>query len=194
MKNLSRFFVLGAALLFLSAGANGQSAIPEPKRKLISELLTVTRAEEESLKMADTMMEIMALSYPATVKNSLDKITELSAKERTELENSLIERHNTISKKLRERFPQAIDVKQIMADIYYPLYDKYYTEAELKDLITFYSSPTGKKVIETTQPFMTEAMKLSGEKMTPKLIKLAEDVVKEELDGVLPPAGGKKKN
>jgi hypothetical protein len=41
---------------------------------------------------------------------------------------------------------------------------------------------------------VAEAMKLSGEKMTPKMLKLAEDVVKEELDGVLPPAAGKKKN
>jgi len=43
-----------------------------------------------------------------------------------------------------------------------PIYDKYYTDEELKELITFYRSPVGRKVIETIPSIMQEAMMVSA--------------------------------
>ena len=43
-----------------------------------------------------------------------------------------------------------------------PLYDKYYSEQELKELIVFYSSPIGKKLIQITPFLMKDVMDTSG--------------------------------
>lgn len=42
-----------------------------------------------------------------------------------------------------------------------PLYDKYYSEEDLRQIIAFYQSPAGQKVIEVTPKIMGEAMQAS---------------------------------
>ena len=41
-----------------------------------------------------------------------------------------------------------------------PLYSKYYNEKEINDLIVFYKTPTGKKMVETMPQVMNESMKI----------------------------------
>ncbi len=43
-----------------------------------------------------------------------------------------------------------------------PLYDKYYSDLELKELITFYSGPIGKKLIQVTPFLIKDVMDTSG--------------------------------
>jgi hypothetical protein len=39
-----------------------------------------------------------------------------------------------------------------------PIYEKYYTETDINQLITFYNSPIGKKMIATMPQIMQESM------------------------------------
>ncbi|HET8828327.1 MAG TPA: DUF2059 domain-containing protein [Pelobium sp.] len=74
-----------------------------------------------------------------------------------------------------ETFQKEIDMDGLMAKTI-PLYDKYYTEAEIDGLISFYQSDLGKKVITTLPPLMKESMEIGqawgreiGEKVMKKL-------------------------
>ncbi|MCL2831780.1 MAG: DUF2059 domain-containing protein [Treponema sp.] len=42
-------------------------------------------------------------------------------------------------------------------DIYVPIYDKYFTQDDIKQLIEFYESPIGKKLIEQTPSIINES-------------------------------------
>jgi hypothetical protein len=194
MKNLTRFALFALLVTSLAACALGQSSISDEKRKLIAQLLLVNKTEENSLKATDALMEMLESIYPATVKSALEKMTDPSDKEREDMEKTAVGHQLAVSRKMRARLPEVINIKQLLEEIYYPLYDKYYTESELKDLIVFYSSPTGKKVIENMTPFFVEAMKSSQEKLYPKILKLNDDVIKEELNEVRPAVAEKKKN
>jgi len=49
-----------------------------------------------------------------------------------------------------------------------PIYDKYYTHDEIKQLIKFYESPLGKRLVETNPLIMNESMAIGqrwGEKL-----------------------------
>ena len=52
-----------------------------------------------------------------------------------------------------------------------PVYDKYYSEEDLREIIQFHKSPAGQKVIETTPLIMKESVGVSikyfKEKMSP---------------------------
>lgn len=56
-----------------------------------------------------------------------------------------------------------------------PIYDKHYTESEIKQLTDFYQTPIGKKVIETT-PLISQESMLVGQKWGKEL---AEKLYKE---------------
>ncbi|MFA5059573.1 MAG: DUF2059 domain-containing protein [Candidatus Omnitrophota bacterium] len=61
------------------------------------------------------------------------------------------------TQKLRE----AIKVDDIIERLV-PVYDKYFTEDELKGLIAFYQSPLGKKLLRTTPMIMQDGMAAMG--------------------------------
>lgn len=50
------------------------------------------------------------------------------------------------------------------ADLYAPIYSKYFTDSEIDDLIKFYNTPAGRKMMEVTPLILKESME-AGEKM-----------------------------
>jgi hypothetical protein len=58
-----------------------------------------------------------------------------------------------------------------------PVYNKYYSQEEIKQLIVFYESPLGRKVIEVT-PLATQETMLIGQEWGEKL---GQDIVDELL-------------
>lgn len=52
------------------------------------------------------------------------------------------------------------------------LYDKYFTQEEIADLIAFYKSPSGKKLIEITPKIQNDLMIITQQKYGSDLIKL----------------------
>jgi len=58
-------------------------------------------------------------------------------------------------------------------DAYIPLYDKYYSHDEIKQLITFYESPLGRRVVEVTPLLTQETMSIGqawGEKLGQEIL------------------------
>jgi len=68
---------------------------------------------------------------------------------------------------MREIKPEDLDALII------PIYDKYYTEEEIKQLIKFYNSPIGKKSIDKMPAIMQESMEVGqnwGREVADKVI------------------------
>jgi len=65
----------------------------------------------------------------------------------------------------------------IMSEYYnivIPLYDKYFTQNDINEMLKFYQTPTGKKMLETQGPMMSEAMPLIAawsQRITPLLME-----------------------
>jgi hypothetical protein len=68
---------------------------------------------------------------------------------------------------------------QEMIDLVAPIYAKYYTEDELVQLIQFYKTPLGKKVIETL-PMITQDSYSAGEEWGRKIAEKVQKRLKEK--------------
>jgi hypothetical protein len=60
------------------------------------------------------------------------------------------------------------------------LHDKYFTESELRDLVSFYKSPTGKKVIEVMPDLIVESMTRTTQAIMPKVAELVRQIEDEQ--------------
>jgi len=59
-------------------------------------------------------------------------------------------------------------------DMFIPVYEKFYSDNEVRELIQFYQSPIGKKVISNTPLIMQESMQIGqvwGQKLGEKLVE-----------------------
>lgn len=90
--------------------------------------------------------------------------------------NSLTEdQRKQVGELLKSRFTEMVNGYQtyiaekmpyeaVESEIYMPLYKDAYTHDEVKELVSFYSSPIGKKTIEFSQKIPEQAAKKSAEK------------------------------
>lgn len=160
--------------------ANAQTT-PSLKRALIKELLELTRAGDSANAILSQSLAQMETDLPKLLSSLLED----SGLQGDALKKRANETTLRIIKRYQERVPKVLDMKQITEQISYSLYDKFYTEAELKDVIAFYKTATGQKMIATMPNLMSESMHLSNQLVLPKVTNLIQEIVKEEI-GKLP--------
>jgi hypothetical protein len=76
-----------------------------------------------------------------------------------------------------------MDNMRTFKDMSVPLYHKYYTGAEVKEMIRFYSTPLGKKTIETMPAIMNEGFQLGqkwGQSLGPAIQARVQARLKKE--------------
>ncbi|NTV28642.1 MAG: DUF2059 domain-containing protein [Candidatus Omnitrophica bacterium] len=76
-----------------------------------------------------------------------------------------------------DSFQKAIKVDDIIQALL-PIYDKHFSEAELKTLIDFYSTPVGRKLIDTIPALMSESVEVSAKYFEAHMQELANGLQK----------------
>lgn len=130
------------------------------KQEKIIKLLSLMQSEQMIDKMFDNMVQVMKQQN----KGELD----------TEKEEELMAYVMDEMKKM---------TKKAMSDDFPEIYDKYFEEKDIDDLIAFYESPVGKRLIELTpeiqkefmQVFMTDYIPEFQRKVEEKKQELKED-------------------
>jgi len=170
---------------FLIINSNAQETIATEKRALIKKLLEVTETEKVAESITNSMLLQMEQGYPQMVSGMMNESGISKEEDREKFKKEIIESQQRFSKRFRELYFERVNLGEIIEEIYYPLYDKYFTESELKDLITFYETPSGKKWIKIMPEFTQESMQRSSEMLNPKIIQLLNEILQEERERLL---------
>jgi len=133
----------------------------QTKKESIKELFIVMQQDSIMDKMFNSMIPAMMNQMQSQVPS------DSTAKVRSnELMTSLIEVAKEISKKL-------IDEDMVL------LYDKYFTQNEIKDYIIFYKSPSGQKFIKATPDLQKDLMMVMMQKYVPEMQEALKDRMEE---------------
>lgn len=191
MKYLFRLSVFAAIAVTCSQTAFTQQAISESKEKLITEMVLVTKLNDQFGKMMDAMLAEMDRSYPISFKAAVDADTNLTPEQKTSLKESVNTRYLSFSKRFQEKLTTSVDYPAYIREAVYPLYDRFYSEAELRDLIAFYRTTTGQKLVETMPDLLAASTKASNEILVPKLIPIIQQLLQEDLESLSAPPKAK---
>lgn len=172
--------ILCLCTLALTATVNAQESISPHKRELIRELITLSLTQLNVDAMIDTMLRQEEEEIPKQVEEHLQENKELTPQEREKMRQELTTRFVRFSKRFRELLPQRINFKQEFDAIIFPLYDKYFNEDDLTQMVAFYKSAVGRKMNETMPQLMPEMMKKLQEVMVPKMQAIAKELVEED--------------
>jgi uncharacterized protein len=159
----------------------------EEKRALIRELMEVIDVKKSVTALYNTMVEEQERNLPDIVWEavaSMPEVKRLSRADQTVLRAKLAQEAKRIGEHIRELFLKKVDLGRLLEDISIVAYDKYFSEEQLKDLITFYRSPTGKRTIEVMPALFAESMTQTMEAVRPKIGELMNDLMKEESERI----------
>lgn len=173
---------LSVVCLTSSVFSQQKTEISDEKKAVISEVLTILKAEVQTKEIMQAMFAQMESMYPSIIDSLVDKQTELTAAQKEQVKKELIERNSSFNTRFNEKFIKMINFQDYMNQVFYPLYDKFFTTAELKDLLAFYKTPTGQKFISVMPQLTGESMKLAQEYLLPRIDGLMKEIMDEDLN------------
>lgn len=188
MKKLILYSIYLSLLFIFSSISYAQKQISEEKKQLISELIVLTKMDKQTAEITDTLLASMETPYLSGFNVSIEKRTDLTDAQKEAMKASVKVYFANFSSKFRRKMSESIDYSKYIESSVYPLYDKFYTVEELKDLTAFYRTPTGKKVIETMPALYKEALEMSHKNLLPDVLRLMEEILREDLDALSKPS------
>ena len=141
---MKKVMVSGCFVFLICLSIHPQSVNPK-KADDIVELLRLTG----SLKIGEMMGTAVVNQMMSVVKMTNQTIPD-----------SVIE---IIRQEVNQLISEEIEKEDGLLSIMTPIYDKYYTQKDIQELIRFYNSPLGKKLIKTL-PAVTQESMLAGQK------------------------------
>ena len=164
-----------------------QQALTPEKRALIKELLETTDARKTAMSIYKSIIEQEESQLPDLVWQAVSGIKEVQAltpAQQQELRKQVTKESARMSQRIKELFSERIDFAQVVEDLSYVLYNKYFTAAEIRDLISFYRSSTGKKTIEVMPSLFAESMSQTLVVIKPKLADIVTELTNEEMNRI----------
>jgi hypothetical protein len=186
MKKFPHILLVLVVLFAAASSARSQEPISDEKRKLIAELVTLFKMDTQMSEITDTVLKGMETTYPVSFAAAIDRSTSLTPEQKDKLKATESERFRSFSQKFRKRLAESIDYPKYIQETVYPLYDKLYSEQELKDLVAFYRTPTGQKLITTLPQLFAESQEAARVKLLPQILPIIEQLVDEEFKDLAP--------
>lgn len=148
---MKKLVLLSIITIAFAMGSMAQDKILDIKR-----LLEVMNSEQISEAMLNSMVPVLKQRINSRIKENSAK--EKIDKMMDDFTDAMMEEMKELSRKLN-------DVELVN------IYDKHFTHGEIQDLIEFYESPTGKKILEKNPEITKELMSSMMTKYMPEIQK-----------------------
>ncbi len=181
MKNILSLLSLSLCIGLL-VNVTAQDKISDEKRKIIKEIAKVTKADVNGKKTFEKMLDMMSGMYPGTINSLLRTDESFSEKEKQAFESQLVKSHQDFTIKFRKRLFNRINIGKYIEQSMYPLYANIFTADELRDLLKFYKTPTGKKLTSSASAMTAESIRYTQEHLMPMILEILNEIVKEDID------------
>ncbi|NES82181.1 MAG: DUF2059 domain-containing protein [Moorea sp. SIO2B7] len=152
-----------------------QESIPSRKLALIQELRNLTNSEELFEKIFNIMIANLPKQTSQMIQNTRGR--QLSEIQQQELDMIM----QRVMKRMVALIEEKVALKTIHRVVEIHLYNKYYSEDELQDLVDFYRTPTGQKTLAVMPQLTQDSMKLFNQLFVPQLIEIQQQIIQEEL-------------
>ena len=160
-----------------------EAEVTESKQEMIRQLLTIAGIVGMAEQMRDqqSVVELMRMqpNYHEMMEWATSEQTDLSEADR-QLLLARLEDFDAFAERYRALFNERLDFSAIIEAVYLPLYDKTFSEEELRQMVTFYRTPVGRKTIEVMPSLMQQAAEGIEGAVRPLAIGVVHEVVAEQ--------------
>lgn len=178
---LTLFLIFCFSTITFSQESQKKVEISPEKKQIIAEIITITEADKQAEQSTKDLMNEMGRLYPGIVDSVLKDYEDISDAEKAKLRKEMLAKQETFNKRFQTRYFELISFKDLIDQTIYPVYDQLFTEQELKDLLEFYKSPTGKKFINVSPQLGREIINRTTTYLLPKIEEIMLEITKEGL-------------
>jgi uncharacterized protein len=177
--------LIALAFCFIIAlPAHAQNSPATEKKALIKELLGLMNAASNSEAVANQFRGQLQPIMAGLISNEMRgwiREQKFSPAEQNRMETLVDETVQRILTRVSVELPKRIGFAELIEKVAFEIYDKYFTEAEIKDLIAFYKTSTAQKFIKLLPQITAEMMSGTEKVVGPKLTELISESFADEI-------------
>jgi len=170
--SLSIIFLTGSYL-----SANAQQPETLEKQELVTKFRKLTGADKVNLGF-NVSFEDIKNDLIGTVETDKD----LTDSQKLELRKSAIDAYNRLDQELKDFLNDRPKITAISETAVFQVYDQAFTEAELRELIAFYSTATGQKALKFLPTLSAQVQNSFQAMLLPKVQEFISPKIKAESD------------
>jgi hypothetical protein len=171
--------LLATLLVAVPAAADEPPPLSEERIALVTEFLEVTESGHGTVALRQAFVDRLEHTYPQTFEEMLDELS-LSAEGEAAARARYEESFARFRARFVELFDEQIDLAVLARVLYAPIYTRYFSDDELRELIAFYRTPTGRKSLHALPRAMTEVTVEVVPAMAPLITSLVNEAVAGE--------------
>ncbi len=174
---------LGAVLL--TAVPSASAEMTTQKRELIRELIELSGGVISTDEVNQMLLAQFEKVYGTMIEQLVADDPTLSADEKQAMRQRLGD-FDWFSQVFSARFAARVDLDGIREQAYFPLYDHYFQESELKEILAFYRTPAGRKAVLVMPLIIQEGMEAARPQFQPQVMALVAEILAERSAEVEP--------
>ena len=189
MKNFFRVLTLFSLTLFstfslLLSQADAEdkalAATPETVRELLQVMDLKTMMDQTMSQINLQVNSAIGQTIHASLQAD-SQVQSLPLAEKEKIQQLATAFATQLLDKYNKQLPKEVKIAEIVEQLYYKLYPKYFSNEELKQLIAFYKSPLGKKVLTVMPSLTADIMHEMMTTIMPKIQALMKRIMQEEM-------------
>ena len=169
--------------LIITFPASAQETLTPEKKTLIKELMRLINATTNAEAFTGQLFDQLQNTFVTGISSGLLEDVpqqKLSPAEQKKLKSDADEAALRVLARFKTEFPKRINMTEILDQVGFETYGKYFNEQELKELVTIYKSPTAQKLVRMTPQILNDTIPKIEELVTPSINKLMDDLINEE--------------
>jgi uncharacterized protein len=160
--------------------------ISKVKRELIQKLLETTGGKQKYNQIQKVILLQQQQEFPKIIQQMIDSSSTLTPSQKKDAYAKANGRISPLINEFSKYLSEDATYQEILERVYYPTYDQYFTELDLTELISFYETPIGKKLILISPQLSATSQKLTFEVIMPRLSQILSHMMKQEINSISP--------
>lgn len=163
---------------------SSKKTILNSKKELISQLLEIAGGKQTYDKTQQIILSQQKQELPKILKQMIESYSSLTPSQKKDAYAKAIQNMSAALDELGQYLSAETTYEELLERVYYPIYDQYFTEADLRDLVTFYKTPIGQKLISISPQLSATSQKLTFEVIMPRLSEIIGRMIQKEMDSI----------
>ena len=168
-------------LVFLAAYPCAQAQDKKEELKVYQKFFKATNIEAQYNQILNVMIVQLQQGFVVSFRETIKNIGDITPEQKEKLKQLFEQSMGSFVKRMKVKIGEVMPLNELINNVYYPVFSKHFTVAEIKELTAFYESPIGQKFISTTPTVMQESTTMMTEKYAPQLQKIGNNIAEEEL-------------
>jgi uncharacterized protein len=158
--------------------------ILKSKKELISQLLEIVGGKQTYDQTQQIVLSQQKQELPKILKQMIDGYSGLTPSQKKDAYARAIQNMSSALDEFGQYMSAETTYQEFLERVYYPIYDQYFTESDLKDLVAFYKTPIGRKLISISPQLSATSQKLTFEIIMPRLSEIMGRMIQKEMDSI----------